>query len=65
MLRFLRPISDDDGPQMAKWFYEEILGAEVIDTDTIAYALDTAVKKLREESGASLYRWAPFILMGA
>jgi hypothetical protein len=49
---------------VAKWFYEELFSKEVIDVDSIAYALDAAVRKLRE-SGISVERWAPFIHMGA
>jgi CHAT domain-containing protein len=59
-----RAIADDDGPQVAKWFYEELLAKEVIDADNVAYALDMAVGKLRA-SGVPPSRWAPFIHMGA
>jgi hypothetical protein len=64
MLTILRAISDGDGPKVAKWFYEELLAKEVVDADTVAYALDSAVGKLRD-SGISPDRWAPFIHMGA
>jgi hypothetical protein len=64
MLTISRAIVDDDGPNVAKWFYEELLSKEVVDADSVAYALDTAVGKLRE-SGVSPDRWAPFIHMGA
>jgi hypothetical protein len=63
-LTYYRSISDVDGPKVAKWFYEELLAKEVIDTDHVAYSLDFAVGKLRY-SGVSLDRWAPFIHMGA
>jgi CHAT domain-containing protein len=59
-----RSISDMDGPMVAKWFYEDLLAKEVIDADSVAYALDFAAGKLRD-SGAPLDRWAPFIHMGA
>jgi hypothetical protein len=59
-----RAISDVDGPKVAKWFYEELLAKEVVNADLVAYALDSAVGKLRD-SGASPERWAPFIHMGA
>jgi hypothetical protein len=60
----IRVITDIDGPKVAKWFYEELLAKEVVDVDSVAYALDSAVGKLRD-SGASPERWAPFIHMGA
>jgi hypothetical protein len=59
-----RAMADDDGPKVAQWFYEELLSKEVIDTDSVAYALDVAVSKLRA-TGVAPYRWAPFIHMGA
>jgi hypothetical protein len=59
-----RAISDVDGPKVAKWFYEELLAKEVVNADLVAYALDSAVGKLRN-SGAPPERWAPFIHMGA
>jgi hypothetical protein len=59
-----RAIVDDDGPKVAKWFYEELLSKEAIDTDSVAYALDFAVGKLRD-TGVAPYRWAPFIQIGA
>jgi hypothetical protein len=58
-----RAIRDDDGPRVAKWFYEKLLSSEVIDADSVAYALDCAVGKLRN-SNVSPDRWAPFIHMG-
>jgi hypothetical protein len=59
-----RSISDRDGPEVAKWFYEELLASDVIDADVVAYALDAAVGKLRD-SGVPTNRWVPFIHMGA
>jgi hypothetical protein len=59
-----RAIRDDDGPKVAKWFYEDLFSKEVVDADSVASALDTAVGKLRD-SGVSPDRWAPFIHMGA
>ena len=53
-----------DGPQVAKWFYENLFAREVIDADSVAYALDYAVGKLRE-SGVPSHQWVPFIHMGA
>jgi hypothetical protein len=59
-----RAISDDDGPKIAQWFYEKLLANEVVDVDSVAYALDFAVGKLRD-SGVSPFRWVPFIHVGA
>jgi hypothetical protein len=59
-----RSIDDADAPNVAKWFYEELLAKEEVDANAVAYALDSAVGKLRD-SGVSLVRWAPFIHMGA
>jgi hypothetical protein len=64
MLTMSRAISDLDGPKVAQWFYEELLSKEVVDADSVAYALDYAVAKLRD-SGVPPNRWAPFIHMGA
>jgi hypothetical protein len=64
MLTTRRAISDNDGPKVAKWFYEELLAKEVVNADSVAYALDLAVGKLRD-SGVPLDRWAPFIHIGA
>jgi hypothetical protein len=64
LLTMSRAISDVDGPKVAKWFYEELLAKEVVDADSVAYALDSAVGKLCD-SGVSAERWAPFIHMGA
>jgi hypothetical protein len=59
-----RAISDEDGPKVAKWFYENLFARETIDVDAVAYALDDAVAKLRK-SGVPKHRWMPFIHMGA
>jgi hypothetical protein len=57
-------MSDYDGPRVAQWFYEVLLEKETIELDDIPYALDDAVRKLRDE-GASPQRWATFIHTGA
>jgi hypothetical protein len=57
-------MGDADGPDLAQWFYEELMSNETIDVDTIAYALDGAIQKLRAKAPAP-QRWAPFIHMGA
>jgi hypothetical protein len=53
-----------DGPTVAREFYEALLAEPVIDADAVAYALDEAVSKLREQDVA-LARWASFIHVGA
>jgi hypothetical protein len=58
-----RAIADEDGPKVAQWFYEELFAHDILDGDAVAYALDTAVRKLRD-TGVSIERWAPFIHMG-
>jgi hypothetical protein len=57
-------MGDADGPDLAQWFYEELMSNETVDADTVAYALDGAVRKLRTKAPAP-QRWAPFIHMGA
>jgi hypothetical protein len=58
-------MGDVDGPDMAQWFYEDLLSNEVIDADAVAYALDTAVEKLRAKIPQAAIRWSPYIHMGA
>jgi hypothetical protein len=55
-----RMMNDEDGPSVARWFYERLFA---LDLDTIAYALDVAVTKLRE-IGVPASRWALFIHIG-
>jgi hypothetical protein len=55
---------DEDGPVVSKAFYEKLFEADTIAADAIPYALDHAVRKLRE-SGALVERWATFIHVGA
>jgi hypothetical protein len=51
---------------MAQWFYEELMLGDNVDADSVAYALDAAVQKLRAKVYAtSPKRWAPFIHVGA
>jgi hypothetical protein len=59
-----RAMSDQDGPFIAKRFYEKVFESGSIDVDTVAYALDDAVTELRK-SGAPPERWATFVHMGA
>jgi hypothetical protein len=41
-------ISDVDGPDVAKWGYEELLVSDAAAADWGSYALDSAVIKLRD-----------------
>jgi hypothetical protein len=54
---------DEDGPAIAREFYEALFERETLDLDDIAYALDGTVAKLRE-NGAPASRWAAFIHIG-
>jgi hypothetical protein len=58
-------MGDVDGPDLAKWFYEDLLSNEVIDADAVAYSLDAAVEKLRAKIPSAAIWWAPYIHMGA
>jgi hypothetical protein len=58
-------MGDVDGPDMAQWFYEDLLSNAVIDADAVAYSLDAAVEKLRANIPRAATRWAPYIHMGA
>jgi hypothetical protein len=58
-------MGDIDGPDMAEWFYQDLLSNEVIDADAVAYALDAAVEKLRAKVPGAAKRWAPYIHVGA
>jgi hypothetical protein len=62
--KIYRAMSDQDGPVVAKLFYKNLFANEIIDADSIAYALDYAVTDLRK-GGAPPERWATFIHMGA
>jgi hypothetical protein len=55
---------DQDGPYVAKVFYEKLFENNSIDVDAIPYALDYAVSALRTK-GVPPERWATFIHMGA
>jgi hypothetical protein len=62
-------MGDADGPDLAQWFYEDLFSNEVIDADSVAYALDAAVEKLKaklpQRAARWALRWAPYIHMGA
>jgi hypothetical protein len=54
---------DDDGPKLARRFYEALFTNETLDLNDIAYALDEAVQDLRHQ-GVQAQRWALFMHMG-
>jgi hypothetical protein len=56
-------MNDEDGPDVARSFYESLFANEEVDLDGIAYALDDAVAKLRAK-GISASRWCLFIHIG-
>ena len=59
-------MDDIDVPTVAQTVYEELYHAGasgVLDPDTIPYALDLAVRKLRAK-GLSASRWAPYVHIG-
>jgi hypothetical protein len=58
-----RLMNDADGPKVAKGFYERLLKEDQLDLDDIPYALDDAVRALREE-GVPAKRWALYVHMG-
>jgi len=63
-------ISDMHGPGFAMEFYKYLLtekGSEGLDSTRAAYALDYAVKKVRESLGdddAALLTWVPYVHFG-
>jgi hypothetical protein len=58
-----RAMWDKDGPFVAQTLYDELYKSENLDPDTIPYALDAAVHRLRE-SGQPAERWATYIHIG-
>lgn len=57
-------MSDDDGPVVAREFYQKLFTNSTIEADSVPYALDDAVAVLRAK-GVSPVRWATLIHMGA
>ena len=62
-------ISDVHGPEFATEFYKYLLmeGSEGLDSTRAAYALDHAVKKVRESLGdddAAFLTWVPYVHFG-
>jgi hypothetical protein len=62
--QLIRAIWDEDGPDVARAFYETLLAEPVIDADAVAYALDEAVSQLKRQN-VSIARWASFSHVGA
>jgi hypothetical protein len=58
-----RLMSDEDGPKVAKGMYERLFKKDQLDLDDIPYALDDAVRALREQ-GVPAKRWALYMHMG-
>jgi CHAT domain-containing protein len=58
-------MGDVDGPIVAKNVYKELFAGngDMLDFDTIPYALDAATRKLRAQ-GLEPSRWAPYIHIG-
>lgn len=56
-------MNDEDGPFVAREFYQRLLMGPVVDVGAVAYALDDAVAALRAK-GALPAHWATFIHMG-
>jgi hypothetical protein len=59
-----RAMDDQDGPEVAKIFYQKLFAKSKISVHDIPYALDDAVAALRRK-GVPPERWATFIHMGA
>jgi hypothetical protein len=57
-------MSDQDGPEVTKAFYEKLFTKRKISVDDIPYALDHAIGVLRHK-GVPPERWVTFIHMGA
>ena len=65
-VQYAREIYSIDGPIVAQFVYEEIMRGDVLDADAVAYALDFAVRKLREDRGRGMAQgWASYIHIGA
>jgi hypothetical protein len=58
-----RLMSDEDGPEVARGMYERLFKKDQLDLDDIPYALDGAVRALRER-GVPAERWALYMHMG-
>jgi hypothetical protein len=54
---------DEDGPKVARAFYEALFQSESFELDDVPYALDEAVRALRT-AGVPAHRWALFMHIG-
>jgi hypothetical protein len=59
-----RSMNDLDGPFIAERVYRAIFRDGKLDLSAVPYALDAAVRELRE-SGAHPSRWATYVHVGA
>lgn len=57
-------MNDMDGPLISRSVYTELLKTDPCDIQRVPYALDAAVRKLRDQ-GVPPSRWATFIHIGA
>jgi hypothetical protein len=57
-------MNDQDGPEVAKVFYQKLFAKSEISVHDIPYALDHAIATLKHK-GVPPERWATFIHMGA
>lgn len=54
-------MKDVDRPRVAAAVYKEFMESELLDVNSIPYALDDAVQSLRR-MGAPPHRWVPYII---
>jgi hypothetical protein len=57
-------MTDVDGPIVASSVYNTLFQDGLFDLDAVPYALDDAVRRLREKE-VNARRWAVFVHMGA
>jgi hypothetical protein len=57
-------MSDKDGPIIADYVYDALFKEAVFDINIVPYALDDAVRQLREQK-IDAERWSVFVHMGA
>jgi hypothetical protein len=58
-----RAMDDMDGPFMAKRIYARIFKNGILNLDEVPFAVDDAVRQLRE-SGVAASRWATYVHFG-
>jgi hypothetical protein len=56
-------MQDDDGPKVAQSVYESLLKRDALALDDVPYALDEAVRRLRNE-GIPAANWSTYIHVG-